>query len=89
MVMYLIYPINDDSSVSVKLVDLPTFLGCLPLIIPLLLQHYQYFLLSVTAAAAFPKSSTLCCMHFFLGTVLSGFFDLRDCFLRGGALYKT
>ena len=62
------------------------FLGCLPLILSLqvlqgMLNSFAalpiLFLLSVTAATAFSKSSTLYCLYFFLGTVLSGFFDLE------------
>ena len=57
---------------------LPTFLGCLPLILSLkvfwgLSNSYKalptLFLLSVKATAAFSKSSTQYSMRFFLGTI--------------------
>ena len=52
--------------------------AALPILFYHLLQHQLLF-----------QNLQHYCMCFFLGTILSGFFDLRDLFLRGGALYKT
>ena len=53
------------------------------------MQHYQYFFVFCNSCNCFFKIFNTILHVLFLGTVFSGFFDWRDLFLRGGALYKT